>query len=105
MSGEFYEKVLERSESRKKLANFVSRTLEYFGFCVRKSTLSQSIPENWKELAIKGASRVRNRFKDKNVSVVIAADENFLRFHESSSELLAPKGEKRFGTAIKCNEK
>jgi len=36
---------------------------------------------------------------------VIAADETFLRFHESSSKVLAPKGAKRVGMALKCNEK
>ena len=105
VSGEFYKKFLAHHESRKKLANFVSRTLDYFGFCVRKSTVSQSIPNNWKDLAMKGAERVRNKFKNEDVSVVISADETFLRFHESSSQLLAPKGAKRVGTAIKCNEK
>jgi len=54
---------------------------------------------------MKGAARVRNKFKNEDVSVVVAADESFLRFHESSSELLAPKGVKRVGTAIKRNEK
>jgi len=96
---------LANFESRKKLANFVSRTLEYCGFCTRKSTVSQKIPTNWKDLAIEGAARVRQKFKAENVSVVIAADETFLRFHESSSEVLAPRGAKRVGTSLKCNEK
>ena len=39
------------------------------------------------------------------MQVVIAADETFLRFHESSSSVVACKGAKRVGTAIKCNEK
>ena len=39
VSGEIYEIFLAHHESRKKLANFVSRTLDYFGFCVRKSTV------------------------------------------------------------------
>ena len=103
VSGEFYENFLAHHESRKKLANFVSRKLDYFGFCVRKSTVSQSIPNNWKDLAMKGAARVRNKFKNEDVSVVISADETFLRFHESSSQLLAPKGAKRVVTAIKFN--
>ena len=105
VSGEFYEKFLAKIEYADKLCNFVTRTLEYFGYCVRKTTVSQSIPKNWKDLAIEGAARVRKTFEDENVSVVIAADETFLRFHESSSTVLVPKGAKRVGTAIKCNEK
>ena len=79
--------------------------LKYFGFCAQKLTVSQSIQKNWKDLAIEGAARVRKRFEEENVSVVIAADETFLRFHESLSTVLAPEGAKRVGTAIKCNKK
>lgn len=39
------------------------------------------------------------------MQVVIAADETFLRFHEASSTVVAPKGAKRVGTAMKSNEK
>ena len=67
--------------------------------------MSQSIPCDWKELAIAGALRVRNRFREEDVEVVIAADETFLRFHEASSTVVAPKSVKRVGTAIKSNEK
>ena len=45
-------------------------------------------PNNWKDLAIAGAARVRKTFEEENISVVIAADETFLRFHESSSKVL-----------------
>ena len=76
-------------------------TLEYFNFYVRKSTVSQGIPRNWRELAIAGALCTRNRFREEDVQVVIAADETFLRFHEASSTVVAPKGAKRVGTAMK----
>ena len=39
------------------------------------------------------------------MQIVIAANETFLRFHEASSTVVAPKGAKRVGTAIKSNEK
>lgn len=51
-------------------------------------SVSQSIPKGWKDLAIAGAARGSQT-----------------RFHESSSKVLAPKGAKRVGTAIKCNDK
>ena len=103
--GDFHDNFLSKVEQADKLSNFVTRTLQYFGFCVRKSTVSQSIPRNWRELAIAGALRIRSRFKEEDVQVVIAADETFLRFHEASSTVVAPKGSKRVGTAIKSNEK
>ena len=99
--GDFYEKFLAKIESADKLCNFVTRTLQYFDFCVRKSTVSQSISRNYRELAIAGALRTRNRFMEKDMQVVFAADETFLRFHEASSTVVAPRGAKRVGTAIK----
>ena len=96
---------MSKIEYADKLCNFVTRTLEYFNFCSRKSTVSQSIPRNWRELAIAGALRIRKSFREKDVQVVIAADETFLRFHEASSTVVAPKGAKRVGTAMKSNEK
>ena len=103
--GDFYEKFLSKIESANKSCNFVTRTLQHFDFCVRKSTVSQSIPRNWRELAIAGALCTRNRFMEEDVQVVIAADETFLRFHEASSTVVAPRGAKRVGTAIKSNQK
>ena len=105
VEGDFYEKFLSKADYADKLCNFVTRTLEYFNFCVRKSTVSQSIPRNWRDLAIAGALRTRNRFREEDVQVVIAADETFLRFHEASSTVVAPKGAKRVGAAMKSNEK
>ena len=105
MSADFYDKFLAKIEFADKLCNFVTRTLTYFGFCARKSTLSQSIPKNLKDLAIEGAMRIRKKFAEENVSVVISADETFLRFHEASSKVLAPEGTKRVGTALKYKEK
>ena len=105
VEGDFHEKFLSKIDYADKLSNFITRTLEYFNFCVRKSTVSQSIPHNWRELVLKAALRTRNKFKDEDVQVVIASDETFLRFHESSSTVVAPKGAKRVGAAMKCNEK
>ena len=105
VKGDFHDKFLSKIEYADKLCNFVTRTLEYFNFCSRKSTVSQSIPRNWRELAIAGALRIRKSFREKDVQVVIAADETFLRFHEASSTVVAPKGAKRVGAAMKSNEK
>ena len=104
-NGEFHDKFLSSVKQNDKLCNFVSRTLSMFHYCVRKSTVSQSIPKDWMNLAIQGASRVRQRFMDENVDVVIAADETFLRFIEANSKVVVPCGSKRVGTALKCNEK
>ena len=104
-SEEFHDKFLSSVKQNDKLCNFVSRSLSTFDFCARKSTVSQSIPKNWRKLAIEGASRVRQRFNEKNVDVVLAADETFLRFIEANSKAVVPRGSKRVGTALKCSEK
>lgn len=105
VEGDFHDKFLSKIEYADKLSNFVTRTLQYFNFCVRKSTVSQSIPRSWRELAIAGALRTRNRIREEDVQVVIAADETFLRFHDASSTVVAPEGAKRVGTAMKSYEK
>ena len=56
-------------------------------------------------MAEAGAKRVRERFKKENVDVVVAADETFVRFHESKNTVIAPLGEKRVGSTAKIDEK
>lgn len=84
---------------------FVQRALSKEGFCVRKSTVSQKIPLDWRSKAEEGAARVRETFLKENVDVVIAADETFIRFHEAYDKVIAPRGEKRIGSAAFADEK
>ena len=70
-----------------------------------KSSIAQKVPDNWKELALVGAERVRTLFLKEKVEVVLAADETFLKFHEKDDNLLVPRGVKRVGTASKIDEK
>ena len=76
--GDFHDKFLSKVEEADKLSNFVTRTLQCFGFCVRNSTVSQRMLRNCRKLSIAGALRTRNRFKKEDVHVVIVADEPFL---------------------------
>ena len=48
---------------------------------------------------------MRNLSKEEDVDVVLSADKIFLRFHETTREVLAPKGVKRVGVALSVNEK
>ena len=56
------------------------------GFHQRATTVSQKIPDNWKTKAIEGAARVRATFLREKVDVVLAADETYLRFHETTTK-------------------
>lgn len=87
------------------LNTFLTRSLNAIGFTVRKITVSQKIPANWYALAKEGARRVRETMLAEDVEVFIAADEFFMRFNEQDDHVVAPRGIKRVGTALKRDEK
>ena len=103
-SGQFYESYLNSGDDTK-LNIFIGRALEKCGYVSRKTTFSQKIPIDWRKNAEEGAKRVRDRFKSEKVDVIISADETFLKFHEQSFPVLAPRGTKRIGRAVKIDEK
>lgn len=57
------------------------------------------ISVQWRALAENRALRCRQLFEGENVQVVLAADETFLKFHESDQNLIVPVGVKRVGVA------
>jgi hypothetical protein len=69
-------------------------------FSVRKMTISQSVPVDWRQKAEDNTRRIREKFKAEKVDVVVNADETFLLFHPFGERLLAPTGVKRVGTAV-----
>ena len=95
----------EDKKGYKKLNTFVDRALQKFGFVSRVKTISQKVPNDWYQLTLQGAERVRKTFRDADVDVVLAADEMFLRFNETGKSILAPKGVKRVGTTAKVDSK
>ena len=54
---------------------------------------------------IESASEIRKKFRSVGVSVVLSADETFIRFNESCNHCIAPKGIKRVGLCAKENDK
>lgn len=79
---------------------FLTRAIAKAGFSDRMKTVSQAIPENWRELAIEGAARARATFIREKVEIALAADETFIRFNESGNRWLALKGSRRVGCAV-----
>jgi uncharacterized protein (UPF0210 family) len=49
-------------------------------FSVRKMTISQSVPVDWRQKAEDNTRRIREKFKAEKVDVVVNADETFLLF-------------------------
>jgi len=48
---------------------------------VRKISISQSVPPDWREKVEENAARIRHTFLKEKVDIVINADETFLLFH------------------------
>jgi len=88
------------------LHKFISRLLRRNQWSVRKISISQSVPVDWRLKAESNSERIRQKFKDENVDMVINADETFLLFHPFGEKLIAPTGIKRVGSAVQVdNEK
>jgi len=85
---------------------FISRVLDRHHWSVRKITISQSVPIDWREKAQANSARIRKKFSDNKVDVVVNADETFLLFHSLGEKLIAPTGIKRVGSLVQVdNEK
>jgi hypothetical protein len=88
------------------LNRYVQRVLARNNFSVRKISISQSVPPDWREKAEENAARIRHTFLKEKVDIVINADETFLLFHPFGQRLIAPTGVKRVGSAVQVdNEK
>ena len=88
------------------LNRYVQRVLARNNFSVRKISISQSVPPDWREKAEENAARIRHTFLKEKVDIVINADETFLLFHPFGQRLIAPTGVKPIGSAVQVdNEK
>jgi len=85
---------------------FIMRTLISNNWSVRKITISQSIPVDWRTKAFENTAHIQKKFSEENVDVVVNADETFLLFHPFGEKVIAPLGMKRTGTTAQVdNEK
>jgi hypothetical protein len=101
---EHYEDIV--NGNRNSMNRYVQRVLERNKFSVRKVSISQSIPSNWRSKAESNAARIRETFSRENVDVVVNADETFLLFHPFGERLIARTGVKRVGSVAQVdNEK
>jgi len=90
---------------RNTLTKFISRTLRRNNWSIRKITISQSVPVDWRKKAEQNSARIRAKFRAEDVDVVVNADETFLLFHPFGDKLLAPTGIKRVGSAVQVDNK
>jgi hypothetical protein len=91
---------------RNTFQKFIQRVLKRNNFSVRRISISQSVPVDWRRKAEENTMRIRERFQTEKVDIVINADETFLLFHPFGERLVAPTGVKRVGTVVQAdNEK
>ena len=62
--------------------------------------MSQSIPNNWKDLSITFSKSTREFFIEKGVDVTVCADQTFIKYLLADDNLLVPTGVKRVGTTV-----
>ena len=98
-TGFYLKKLASGKESG--LAKFLSDALDRFHFSVRKNSIGQTVPENWRELVEKNSADLNKLFVEGKVDVVINADPKFVNFLPEAQYVLAPKGAKRIGGKIK----
>ena len=83
----------------------MSRRLKAAGWSVRKNSVGQTVPENWRELAEADAARICKRFKDENVDMTENSDQTFVNFFMEEEKVVAPTGTRRVGGKIQANVK
>lgn len=74
-------------------------------FSVRKTTIGQKLPDDWKEKAIRNTEALRNKMLDAGVDVLIKADQKFVQFYSERQYVLSPTGISRVEGKIKENVK
>ena len=72
---------------------------------MRKETVSQKIPDNWKELSIAFSEEVQEKFRASGVNVIVCADQTFVKFLLADEKLLVPTGIRRVGTSVQSDDK
>ena len=64
---------------------------------VRQLTVSQSIPDDWRNKVETNAAKIRKQLLDASPDVILATDEIFARYHDGGDTVIAPTGTKRVG--------
>jgi hypothetical protein len=82
---------------------FIHRVLKRNKFSIRKNSISQSVPVDWRMKAETNAARIRELFRAEEVDVVVNADETFVLFHMQDHRMIVPTGVKRVGTAAQVD--
>jgi len=80
------------TEKASNLSQILTRTLDSINFSVRKNSISQKIPQDWRRLSVKCSTNIRHVFIEKNVEIVVNFDQTFVQFTPEAQYMIAPTG-------------
>ena len=105
-AGMFWNQYLnpEKDTAPAQLSHWLTRTLKRMGFSSRKETISQKIPDNWKELSKDFSTNALDYLRKNEVDLVITADQTFLNLLLAKDDLLVPTGIRRVGTSVEGDD-
>ena len=103
---EFYTKYLDPKKQHQDqlLSTWLSRILKSIGFSVRKNTISQTVPTNWKQLSEEFAKFTFDLLTENGVKVIVNADQTFVNFRCAKEKLLVPTGSTRVGSNVELDD-
>ena len=105
---EFYKQHLDPSEIKKtgpSWCNWLKAALRPVAFTVRKNSIGQTVPANWRAQATANAKEIREKMRKAEVDVVVNADQTFVHFYPENDKVLAPTGSRRVGGKIKADKR
>ena len=79
-AGIFYNQYLnpEKDTAPAQLCHWLTRTLKRIDFSERKETISQNIPDNWKELSKEFSKNALDYLRKNAVDLAVTADQTFI---------------------------
>ena len=99
----FYKAYLDPSKSwgENQMMQWMTRVLKKNGYSVRKSTVSQELPKEYRAIAEEWKDRLQLTLQELDPDVILNADETFLEFNQGGEEVLAVVGSKRVRKGFK----
>ncbi|KAF4150733.1 hypothetical protein GN958_ATG00082 [Phytophthora infestans] len=85
------------------LAQWVRRRLEGANWSIRKESVSQKVPTDWVLIALVASQKIRTKLD--GCTVLINADEVFIKFFPRDTEFVVPTGTKRVGSNVASDAK
>jgi hypothetical protein len=79
---------------------WIHRLLKKHNFSNRKLTISQKVPDDWMNKAMKATHQIRKEIEEFDPAVILNADETFLQFYSTDKRVIAQTGSKRVGTKL-----